>query len=175
MARVLFHVSLSSFREPRFHAALRCWNFAGFVTDFGWFYRPRTRLTYSNFRSRCPRFSPTIHLLCYIRLLYERRHARSFIGSSNSVLFSSNRRLERVTNFDCSIGIHRRLKSFEQLSPAAYINRNRVAAEQIVRRTPDIVSSTRSSFIFRVSAPSSRYTVPVSRAYSTHFLLFLSF
>ena len=38
-------------------------------------------------------------------------------------LFSSYRRLEitRVTNFNYSIGIHRRLKSFEQLSPAAYI------------------------------------------------------
>lgn len=84
--------------------------------------------------------------------------------------FSSNRRLERVANFNYSIGIlHRRSKSFEQLSLAAYIDRNRVVAEQILRRTSDIVSSIRSEFyfsrfcsIFSLRFPSLAHVPPIS-------------
>lgn len=128
MAHFLFHVFLSSFREPRFHASYAVEIFADSLrisTDFIAYERDlRIRILDLVAHGLVQRW----YAFYVIPDFCMKDDTRDPLLDQRA-LFSSNRRLEitRVANFNRSIGIgiDRRSKSFEQLSPAAYIWRNR--------------------------------------------------
>lgn len=173
MARVLSHVFPSSFREPRFHA-----RYAVEILPDSWrisvdFIAHERDLRIRILDLVAHGLVHTIHLLYHIRLLYERRHARSFIGSTNSVFIESSIRTRRKFQlFDryppSTIEIVRAIIASSVYRPKSRSSGTN-STQNVRHRLVNTIRVLFFAFLLDLLA-----TVSVSRTCSTHFLLFLS-